>query len=399
MKTLSSLFLVLAPLFLHAQSTSLINTPAPELTFSKILNDAATSGNLSDYKSKVVILEFWATWCAPCIESFPHLEDLQKKFAADVKILAVTDETEERVTRFLQKRNLSLPVVIDTDQKVAGKFPHQTIPHTVVIDKAGLVRVIALPKMITDETIKKVIAGQPVDIEEKSENLSFDPSKPLSGNENFTYQITVTPYQNGIPSMTNVTGGNGGYKNRRIVCTNMGPKTLYEIAYQFPMGIKTIVEVKNRKEFDWSKQTALCFDLIVPADLGEKRFDIMKQHLSMLLPYKPVIERRERKVKVLKMIDGQKPTLKPSAGGPLQYDYSGRGLALKNGEMKLVSDFLQDQLDIAVVDETKLTGLFDVTLEWYNEDPSRIYDELKKIGLELVDATRKIDVLVIYDKD
>jgi uncharacterized protein (TIGR03435 family) len=208
----------------------------------------------------------------------------------------------------------------------------------------------------------------------------------------------VTPYQNGIPSMTNVTGENGGYKNRRIVCTNMGPKTLYEIAYQFPMGVKTIVEVKNRSDFDWSKQTAICFDLIVPAELGEKRFDIMKQHLSLLLPYKPLIEKRERKVKVLKIIDGQKHLLKASAGGPSQYSYGGSGLSVKNGEIKRLAEFLESQLDVAVVDETKLTALFDIEMPWYNEDPNRIYSELRKVGLELIDATREIDVLVIYDK-
>jgi uncharacterized protein (TIGR03435 family) len=262
-----------------------------------------------------------------------------------------------------------------------------------------VIRAIALPKDITEEVLKKIIDGQPVNIEEKSEVMSFDPSRPLSGNENFTYQVTVTPYQTGVPSMTNATGGNGGYKNRRIVCTNMGPKSLYEIAYQFPMGLKTIVEVKNREAFGWSKQTALCFDLIVPADLGEQRFDIMKQHLSLLLPFKPVVETRERKVKVLKVIDGQKHALKTSAGGPLQREFGGRGLSMKNGDLKVVVDFLQSQLETPVVDETKLTGLFDLDLEWYNEDPARIYGELKKIGLELVDATRTIDVLVIYDKE
>jgi uncharacterized protein (TIGR03435 family) len=399
MKPLVYLFVLFGCFTLKAQTSTLIDKPAPELTFSKILNDASPNSKLSDYKSKVVILDFWATWCAPCIESFSHLEELQKKFGQDVKILAVTDETEERITKFLQKRNLTLAVVIDADRKVAEKFPHQSIPHTVVIDKTGVTRVIALPKTITAETIEKIIGGQPVDIAEKSDRMNFDPSRPLSGNENFTYQVTVTPYQNGIPSMSNPTGGNGGYKNRRIVCTNMAPKSMFEVAWQFPVGIRTIVEVKNRKEFDWSTQTAFCFDLIVPAELGEKRFDIMKQHLDLLLPYKPVVEKRERKVKVLKIIEGQKPSLKPAAGGTLNYAYGGRGLSMKNGDVKKIAEFLESQLNIPVVEETKLPGLYDTELDWYNEDPTRIFGELKKIGLELVDATRPIDVLVIYDKN
>jgi uncharacterized protein (TIGR03435 family) len=389
---------LLASLQLHGQSSLHLDKPAPELDFTRVINYTQSTTSLSAFKSKVVILDFWATWCAPCIESFSHLEEMQKKFAGDLQVITITDESEERIKKFLQKRNLSLPIVIDTERTLAGKFPHRSIPHTVVIDKRGFVRAITTPAEVTPDVLKKIIDGQGVSLSEKKDVLDFDPSKPLSSDDNFTYQVMITPYQHGLPSMSNPTGGKGIYKNRRILCTNLSPKTLFEIAYQFPVGIRTMVEVKNIEAFEWSKQSAICFDLIVPEALGDQRFEIMREHLKFLYPFKPVIEKRQKKVKVLKVIEGQKLAITPTTGGEKAVEYSGRGLLMKNSELKVISEFLESQLNVPVVDETGLAGLFNLELAWFNESPKQINEELKAIGLELIDAIRDVDVLVIYDK-
>jgi thiol-disulfide isomerase/thioredoxin len=215
---------------LQLRGQSKLNKPAGELEFLKILNSTVTSAKLSDFKSKVVILDFWGTWCAPCIEALPHLENLQNRFGNDLKVITITDESEERIDKFLKKRNVSLPIALDNDRKLAAAFPYRAVSHTVVIDKNGIVRAITTPQEINEEILKQIIAGQQVDLPEKVDNINFDPSKPLSVNVNFTYQITVTPFQNGLPSMSNPTGGNGVYKGRRILCTNLSPKSLYEVA-------------------------------------------------------------------------------------------------------------------------------------------------------------------------
>ena len=390
------LLFALAPLHLYGQSK--LNEPAGDLEFSKILNSDKASARLSDFKTKVVILDFWGTWCSPCIEALPHLEDLQKSFKNDLKILTITDESEERINRFLKKRSLSLPIVLDNDRKLAASFPHKIISHTVIIDKNGVVKAVTTPKQINDEILKQIITGQPVNLPEKIDDVNFDPSKPLSATENFTYQITVTPYQNGVPSMANPSGGNGVYKGRRILCTNLSPKSLYEVAYQYPPSIRTDIEVKNKSALSWSQQTAICFDLIVPEEIVEKRFEIMKQHLSFLYDYKAVIEKRQKNCKVLKPITGQTIALKSAVGGKSEYGYSGRGLSMKNGEVKTICDFLEAMLDIPVIDDTKLTGLYDLELNWSNENPEQIHEELKKFGLQLISEPQPLDVLVIYDK-
>lgn len=396
---MKSIILLLMASSLQLYGQSKLGMLVPEVEFSTMINSEKTKGTLSDFRPKILILDFWATWCAPCIESFPHLEALQNKFRNDITIVTVTNEPEERIRTFLQKRNTSLPIILDGDGQLTSTFPHRSLPHTVVIDKNGIVRTMTTPKELTEERMRNLIAGEQIQLAEKIDNLDFDPSKPLSANENFTYQITVTPYQNGLPSMSNSTGGSGAYKDRRILCTNLSPKSLYEIAYQFPAGIRTVLEVKDRAPLGWSKETALCFDLIVPADIGEKRFEIMQQHLRYLYTFKPTIEKRQTKVKVLKPIAGQTIAIKPAAGGQREIRYSGQGLSMKNAEIAAIVEFLESQLDVPVVDETNATGLFDVELNWYNENPDHIYDALRNVGLELVDTERAIEVLVIYDKD
>lgn len=397
MKQLILLVSLVACNTLALSQSNLIGKKSKELDFPLVLNSEMKQFKLSDFKSKIVILDFWATWCSPCIASFPYLEELQKEFNSEIQIITITDESQERIEKFLQKRKVNLPIVLDTDGKLSEYFPHRSVPHTIIIDKNGIIKAITTPEELTKTVLKDMIDGKEVLLSEKIDNLNFDPTKPLSKSENFTYQITVTPFQDGLPSMSNPTGGDGIYKNRRILCTNLSPKTLYEIAYQFPVGIRTKVEVKDKEAFDWSKHTAICFDLIVPDELADRRFQIMQQQLDLLYSFKPVIEKRKMKVKVLQVIEGQKAGIEVALGGLKVVASSGRGLSMKNAESKTIADFLESQLNVPVLDETGLKGLYNLELVWYNEDPGKINETLRKIGLMLTSAEKEADVLVIYD--
>jgi uncharacterized protein (TIGR03435 family) len=399
MKKNVTIILTLWSLGVFAQNPTKIGKTSPNLAFEKIINFNQSSATLADFKGKVIILDFWATWCSPCIKSLPELEALQTKYKSDLQVITITSDPAERIEKFLSKKPLKLPVVIDEQRKLATVFPHRTIPHTIVIDKSGIVRAITSSSQITEEIIGKVINGQEVNITEKKEVMDFDPSKPLSGNDNFTYQITITPFQEGYPSFSN-TRGDGIYKNRRIYATNLVATTLFEIAYQFPASIRTVVEVKDVSKIEWNKNNTICFDLIVPEKLSEQRFEIMKQHLELYFDYKVVTEERLRKVKVLRQVkNSPKNLLTTSSDKTEAYSsYGGMGLSMKNSPMSKLTDFLESQLDIPIVDETNLIEKYDLELAWYNENPKQIHQELKKIGLELVSEERKIKILVIKDK-
>lgn len=93
--------------------------------------------NLANEKSKVVIIDFWATWCAPCRESLPKIQSLAKWAADNKKSVAVYTinirEKNEEAAAFVKENKLTLPVLMDTEGKVAEKFEVQSIPQTVLV--------------------------------------------------------------------------------------------------------------------------------------------------------------------------------------------------------------------------------------------------------------------------
>ena len=124
----------------------------------------------------------------------------------------------------------------------------------------------------------------------------------------------------------------------------------------------------------------------------------MQQQLDLIFDYKASIEERVKPVKVLKVIKGKKPNLALSKGREASSSYSGGGLSMTNSESGVIVEFLANQLETIVLDETGLKGLYDLELAWHNEKPDLIHQELRKLGLELIDAERKVKMLVITDK-
>ncbi len=104
------------------------------------LNDGQHAVNLEQLRGQVVVLNFWATWCAPCIEELPSLEALQQALP-QVKIVAVaTDEDAASYQAFLQRRPVPLLTVFDASQTSNLKYGTFRFPETYIIDKQGLIR-------------------------------------------------------------------------------------------------------------------------------------------------------------------------------------------------------------------------------------------------------------------
>jgi thiol-disulfide isomerase/thioredoxin len=100
-------------------------------------------GKLPDsFKDKVVLLDFWASWCDPCKESFPAMDELQKKYGAQgLVIIAVNvDEKKGDMEDFLKGKNVSFTVVRDAGQKLVDKAGIATMPSSFLVDRTGKVR-------------------------------------------------------------------------------------------------------------------------------------------------------------------------------------------------------------------------------------------------------------------
>src|SRR5690606_29564832 len=110
-----------------------------DLSFKEIVNYKKTSASLKDFKNKIIILDFWATWCGPCVQGLPRLDTLQRKYQNDIVVLPITNESAVIAKNFFKQRHtLQLPSVVDGSY-LNEYFPFTLLPHTVVIDKKGKV--------------------------------------------------------------------------------------------------------------------------------------------------------------------------------------------------------------------------------------------------------------------
>ena len=101
------------------------------------------SVSLSDFRGKVVMVHFWATWCPPCVEEMPLLDKLYHTLQGkEFELLAVSvDEGGVGVvSAFLKKNSLNVPVLLDSDKMISGLYGTFKFPETYIVDRRGVVR-------------------------------------------------------------------------------------------------------------------------------------------------------------------------------------------------------------------------------------------------------------------
>jgi len=136
-RSLSAILLVCLFLFAACNSGShppRIGSAAPAFT----ITDSQRTVALSQFEGKPVVLNFWATWCPPCIQEMPSLVQLQKQLGDKVTILAVSeDDDDSAYKQFVRDHNVDLLTVRDTGQKTNGLYGTFKFPETFVIDRNG----------------------------------------------------------------------------------------------------------------------------------------------------------------------------------------------------------------------------------------------------------------------
>ena len=136
-----SIVIILVGLLGMAGRPPLVGGPAPEISLKDLQGNEV---RLSDYRGKVVLLNFWATWCKPCREEMPSMEVLYKTFEKDgLVILAVSIDrvtTKKDIPPFVKGLNLTFPVLVDSWGQTDKRYKLMGVPETYIIDQQGVLR-------------------------------------------------------------------------------------------------------------------------------------------------------------------------------------------------------------------------------------------------------------------
>ncbi len=116
-------------------------------------------GKAPDTKGKVVVVDFWATWCGPCRKLIPEMNEWSKKLSKDVVFIGISDEPAATVQGLMKSTPMNYHVAVDTSQKMKNVLGVQGIPHVMVVTPDGVVRWQGWPQDEKDQlTAEKISA-------------------------------------------------------------------------------------------------------------------------------------------------------------------------------------------------------------------------------------------------
>ena len=134
-------YVLLLPLFIAAgcdrgDHPRQLGKPAPDFT----LNDGDRTLQLSSFRGKVVVLNFWATWCAPCVQEIPSLNQLQQQLPQVVVVGVSVDKDADAYRRFLVRHQVGFATIRDDQRRINTLYGTSLFPETYIIDRSGQIR-------------------------------------------------------------------------------------------------------------------------------------------------------------------------------------------------------------------------------------------------------------------
>ncbi len=120
-------------------SSALVGEPAPDFALKSASGENL---RLSEYRGEVVMINFWATWCGPCRQEMPLLDELYDRYQrVGFRLLGVNiDDDRQQAMQMVKELDVSFPVLFDSEKDVSKRYQVQAMPVTVLLDRSGKVR-------------------------------------------------------------------------------------------------------------------------------------------------------------------------------------------------------------------------------------------------------------------
>jgi uncharacterized protein (TIGR03435 family) len=365
-----SLFLALA-----GPAAAAPKAPHPEIPL--VLNAPLTKiKDWSELKGKVVYIEFWATWCAPCVAGMPRTNRIIDSVKdLSVVFLALSDESPEVVRAFLKTHELKSWVGVDERGAAFKAFHVAMRPDGYLIGKDGTVLARIEPEQLKESDLRDAAAGRfaprPVD---------WTPApRPQKGAERSLFVARVAE--------ASTTGELG--------MTRFGPDELTGRAVRFQRAIAAIWRVQEDQVLvDSAPVVAFDFELRAPPASFEKARETLKIAVESSFGVSVLLEKREADAFELRLSTAGGARPQPGIpGDPSGLVEWGGGRLVGKVRMPDVARGLWETLGAPVFDATGLDGEYAFDLEWKSGDRAALDRALAGQGLVLVPGRRTVDFL------
>lgn len=368
----------------------------PNLQFDKILNAPVQKTDLQQLKGKIILLEFWATWCGSCLVAMPHLKSLQAKYSKSLQVITLTNESAERTALYIKSRPANFWFSVDIGAQFANIFPHQLIPHTILIDTDGKLIASTNPEAVTEKVIDSLLQKKQVHLPEKTDNLIGHEElikQRFFATDTVRHRFMMEPEIKGGPGLSTTWLNDKIFSGRRLTCINLSLPSLYMIAYgNYPYS-RTLDETEPE-----GNKSVYCLDLIV--DSSADLLPALQKELAKRFDLQARVQLMSKKVKALCIKDKTKFNgIKRNVDGVRTY-YSRHGEIDQNAiTMADFAQFLENYaIEKLVVDETHNMEKFDIKFSFQPENPGSILEILDGMGLDLVEQKQAVNMLIIYKK-
>jgi len=346
----------------------------PAIHFDKLYPEQpAVNASFEALAGKVVVLEFWATWCGPCVAAIPHLNELAEKFKdRGVVFLSVSEEEPAVVEAFLKKRPISGLVGVAHTKGPLQLYDAGGVPATFLIDAKGKIAGSIDPKMLSPSMLEGLLVGQMLPVVDLKIAALPATSLDLSGDGTVHNGLVLTG------SLRFIVQNLWDFLGSRISGEPLNDTNTYHVSL-------TIPGATSANFRPWAQ------DVIASA------FHIKLNRKS-----------RETDVWILAKPDVKPPALKPAGTitdlndmgwYPAMPPATGGALKLAYCPVFIIAQMLEGTIKKPVVDETGITGKYDIQFRYEKPDPEGAIEAMRKAGFKLEPARRTIEYLMVTRAD
>lgn len=390
----------------------------PDIWMHSFLHPSQSAINLRRNDKKLVVLDFWSTWCKACIKALTKLDQLQGKLGADIMIIAVTDQDSATVSKFFKKTGMRLPQLpVKTGDSVLKQyFTFQSLPHTVWISD-GKVVYVTYGYNVNEPNIRKYLAGDPLKLALKDGDKVYDRGAPIWAKTNAQFGAKPERYS----YLTGWLHNYGGVVNRGFYDTasqtigvrmiNVPLKLVIEAAYgqEYRLSNRVSIETAHAKHVVWDNIYAaedgrierglVCYELGVSWSERKQIPQLIQADLNRYLDFKIEVEKRKKRIYVIEQTGLD--IVKPSCENKDYHYTKANGAFSFCGSFKSFVMALQNEFghgSLPIIDRSGYVGNLYVSAKGTLKDIEFVKEVLGRYGFKITEQESEIDMLVMKDR-